>query len=817
VAGPLAPYRVLDLSDARGALCGKILADLGADVVKVEPPGGSPARRVGPLAEGVGKPEASLFWWAYAANTRSLVLNLAAPEGAERLRALARAADFLVESFPPGRLEALGLGWPRLHADNPRLVLVSITPFGATGPCRDWKGPDLVVQATSGMMHHVGDPDRPPVRIGPPPQAYHQAAAQAAVGALVAHHLRERTGRGQWVEVSAQVAMMWTMLSETAMPHLHGFVPFRDGAHARYTQFRRRIIFPCADGHVALIASGGAIGAPAMAALTAWMAEEGMAPASMRERDWRGWDAGYLLAAGERGQAELDEVEAAVARFLAGKSKAFLYAEALRRGVLLAPVADARDLLENPQLAAREFFVALDEPRLGRPVRRPGPFARLEATPIALRRPAPALGEHTAEVLAEWAERGVPASRGWGQDGAPFEGVRVVDLTWVAAGPITGRLLAEFGADVIRLESAGRIDPGRTLPPWAGGRAGPNRSQLFANYNAGKRSVAVNLAHPRGREIARRLIARSDVLLESFTPGTLARWGLGYEDLLGLRPDLILLSTCQQGQTGPHAHYAGYGSLAAGLAGFYRVTGWPDRDPAMIYGAYTDFVAHHFASAALLAALDHRRRTGQGQRIDLSQLEASLHFLAPAILDWTVNGRIAARRGNADDGACPHNAYPCAGPDRWCAIACEDEAEWEALCRVMGDPAWCRGPAFGTLAARRRHAAELDRLIGAWTAGQEAAALARRLQAAGVPAGAVQSCADLPGDPQLQARGAFVWLEHPEMGRSPYEPFPFRLSETPGVLRRGPCLGEHTQEVLTGLLGLEDGEVRQLIADGVLG
>ncbi len=815
VSGPLAAYRVLDLTDARGILCGKILADLGADVARVEPPAGNPARLEGPFAGGVRDPERSLLWWAYAANSRSLLADLGTPEGAARVRDLARRADFLIESFPPGYLDGLGLGWEALHRENPRLILTSITPFGLAGPYREWKGPDLVIQAMSGMMFHLGDGDRPPVRIGVP-QAYLQAAGQAAVGTLVAHHAREQSGHGQWVEVSAQAAMMWTMMSETGLPSLHGYTPFRDGVHARYAGFRRRIIFPCLDGFVALIASGGAIGAAAMTALTAWMDEEGAAPAFMRERDWRAWDSAHLLSAGERGQAELDEVQAAAGGFFAGKTKGALYEGALKRGILLAPVADTRDLLENAQLAAREFFIPLGRPEVSRQVAGPGPFAKFSLTPIVERRPAPRVGEQTAEVVKEWqagGDRAHPAAR---LLGAPFEGIRVIDFAWVATGPITGRLLGEFGADVIRLESASRIDPGRTLPPWADREAGPNRSQLFANYNASKRSVAVDLSHPKGLEIARRLIGQADVVVESFTPGTLARWGLGYADLRALKPDIILLSTCQQGQTGPHSHYAGYGSLAAAFAGFYAVTGWPDREPSMIYGAYTDFVAHHFASAALLAALDHRRRTGDGQHVDLSQFEASLHFLSSAILDYTVNGHVAGRRGNSDERAAPHSAYPCASSDRWCVIACEEEAEWRALCGAMGEPEWCRRPDFATWESRRENADELDRLIGRWTITQEGRALVRRLQRLGIPAGLVQSCADLHKDPQLAARGAFQWLEHPEIGRAPYEAWPFRLSQTPGRLRRAPCLGEHTHEILGDLLGMSREQVDRLIAEGVL-
>jgi crotonobetainyl-CoA:carnitine CoA-transferase CaiB-like acyl-CoA transferase len=804
-----------------GALCGKILADLGADVVKVEPPGGSPLRRRGPFAGGRRDAESSLAWWAYAAGGRSCVLDLDAPNGSRRLLGLARAADILLESFPPGHLDLLGLGWPALQLENPRLILTSITPFGHEGPHHDFLGPELVLQAMGGMMHLIGDEDRPPVRIGGT-QAQLQAGGQAAVGTLVAYSERQLSGRGSWVEVSAQHSMIWTMLSETGLPPLHGFDPFRDGAHVRAAGFRRRVIFPCLDGFVALAVGGGVIGAAMMRALTRWMDEEGMAPPLMLERDWQAWDSAHLRSAGERGQAEIDLVTAAVATFVARKSKAELYQAALTRSLLLAPVVDLADLTQDAQLVTRGFFVPTSEPRLGREILRPGRFARLSGTPLAAPRPAPTVGQHSEEVLASWgrerSEEAGPSSKAGEtrSPGRPFAGLRVIDFAWVATGPISGRLLAEFGADVIRVESSLRMDPGRTLAPWAQAKAGPNRSQFFANYNAGKLSIALDLNRPQAQELARQLVARADVVIESFTPGTMARWGLDYPSARAGRPGLVYLSTCQQGQTGPHAHYRGYGSLAAALGGFYSVTGWPDRDPPMIYGAYTDFVAHHFASAALVAALDHRERTGEGQHIDLSQLEASLHFLAPQILDYTVNGQVPGRQGNRDEDAAPHNAYPCLGEDRWCVIACENEAQWEALGRVMGDPGWCRDPRFASLSGRKAHEDELDRLISAFTVLREPFALMRELQSAGVPAGVVQSCADLHRDPQLAARGALAWLDHPEMGRSPYEAWPFRILDCPGTLRPAPRLGADTEDVLGGILGLSADEISRLKEEEIL-
>ncbi len=814
----LADLRVVDLTGTLGALSGKILADLGADVLKIEPPGGHPLRRRAPLADGVAPGEAGLGWWAYAAGARSAVLDLAKPDDRRMLLDLVRRADVVLESFAPGHLGALGLGWEALRDVNPALVLTSITPFGQTGPHAGFRAPELVLQAMGGMMHHVGDADRPPVRVGGD-QAALQAGGQAALGTLVACAEARRTGRGQWLDVSAQIAMVWTLLSETAVPAMHRFTPSRDGAYIRAANSKRRLIFPCRDGFVALSASGGVLGAANMTGLTALMAEHDMAPAFMRERDWKAWDAAYLMSLGERAGDEVDAVTNAIAAFVATRTKAELYRAAIERSLLVAPVSDMADLVSDAQLRAREAFVDVPEPRIARPVRRPGAMVKLAREPIGPPRPAPLLAEASRPGVAarpDWAARSASPTSPAPPPGAPFAGIRVIDFAWVVTGPLTGRLLAEGGADVIRVESGKRPDPGRTLPPWPDGKGGINRSQMFANANAGKRSVCLDLGRPEARDLALRLAARADVVVESFTPGTMARWGLGYEDVRALRPDVIYLSTCQQGQTGPFAQYRGYGSLAAALAGFYAVTGWPDREPPMVYGAYTDFVAHHFATSAVLAALSERERTGLGQHIDVSQLETGLHFLAPEILEYTVNGRIPPRRGNADPQMAPHGVYPCAGNDRWCAIVCETDRDWAALARAMGSPAWATTAELATAAGRLANAAEVDRRIAQWTATVDPHTLMTTLQAAGVPAGAVQSCADLQRDPGLAAREALPIVEHPEMGQTAYEAWAFRSVGRPQVVRRAPCLGEHTSEVLRDVLGLSPDEIARLNAAGVL-
>jgi benzylsuccinate CoA-transferase BbsF subunit len=521
-----------------------------------------------------------------------------------------------------------------------------------------------------------------------------------------------------------------------------------------------------------------------------------------------------------------------------------LYEQALERRLMLAPVAHAQMIDEDPQLAARSYFVWHHHAGLGKDLPLPGPFAICRPTPLQIHRPAPRLGEHHREVFGEDREHGVAAQRGHAdaalhscpplprpderqpdvprpapqRQQQPLRHVRVLDLTWYATGPIGTKYLADHGADVIKIESALRPDGLRQAPPWQGDYEDLNTSQFFANYNTSKRSLSLNLATAEARQIVKRLVQEwADVVVESFRPGTMAKWGLDYGALCRLKPNLIMLSTSMQGQTGPHAHYAGFGNMLASLCGFYHVTGYPDSGPMPVYGAYTDFIACRFVGLALLAALVHRRHTGEGQYIDLSQYEASLHLLAPTLLDYAANGKLAERRANGHAEAAPHGVYRCKGDDRWCAIAVTSEAEWEAFCTVLGRPAWTRRRRFASMAGRLQHAKQLNSRVEDWTRTLPSLTVMTLLQEAGVPAGVVQNGADIFHDPQLNHRGFFVDLEHARMGWVHYEGHQFHLSGNPGALwAPAPLLGEHTHTVLRDLLRLSSVEIAQLEAQGVL-
>lgn len=399
----------------------------------------------------------------------------------------------------------------------------------------------------------------------------------------------------------------------------------------------------------------------------------------------------------------------------------------------------------------------------------------------------------------------------------PLEGIKVVDLTWVMVGPIAVRYLADWGATVVHVESATHVDTARTIQPFKDGQPGPERSGLYQNANAGKLGLTINLNTEAGRDLLRRLIRWGDVLVEAYTPGTMAKWGLGYDAVREINPSLIMVATCLAGQTGPWARYPGYGTMGAAFSGFIEMAGWPDRSPAGPIGAYTDYVAPKFIASAILAALEYRRRTGEGQLIDISQAEAAMHFLGPAILDFTANGRVASRAGNDDPAAAPHGVYPCRGEDTWVAIAVETDEQWHGLCRATGHAEWPTDERFATFLARHHNAEALNAALSEWTRQRTPAENEALLQTEHVPASAVMTSADVLADPHLAARGHFAPIQHPEMGTLPLETSRIRMSRSaPRPPIAAAMFGEHNERVLRDVLGLNDEEITELAIAGAL-
>ncbi|MGI4795245.1 MAG: CaiB/BaiF CoA transferase family protein, partial [Janthinobacterium lividum] len=443
----------------------------------------------------------------------------------------------------------------------------------------------------------------------------------------------------------------------------------------------------------------------------------------------------------------------------------------------------------------------------------PGDFAG--GMPLVALSPAPAIGPVLEEPeQPPTFEAGAPAS-GHVEPIAPFEGLKVLDLAWVVAGPAIGRVLADYGATVVRVESSRRVDTARLMGPFPDGAFDRDRSACYETYNTGKLGLALDLAREEARAVVRDLVAWADVLVESFAPGQMERWGLGYEALRAIKPDLVMVSTSLMGQTGPYAPFAGFGNIGAAMSGFQALVGWPDALPIGPFGPYTDYVGPRFGLAALLATLHRRRITGAGAWLDISQAEAGMQFLAAEIAEHGATGSVARAIGNRAASMAPHGVFPGAGEDRWVAIVARDDAEWAVLAGLIGGAA--AQPHLATVAGRKAHEDELERLVGEWTRGRTVEAIEAALQDAGLPAHVVASSADMVRDPQLVQRGQFVRLKHERGGESVVEASRFRLSATPAAYRRtAPSFGRDNVEVLEQLLGYDAARIEQLAAAGIL-
>jgi crotonobetainyl-CoA:carnitine CoA-transferase CaiB-like acyl-CoA transferase len=799
-------YRVLDLTDERGQLAGSMLAALGAEVILVEPPHGSHSRRVGPRLNHGRVPSLSLAHWAYNRGKQSLVLDLAADR--ERLVTLLESADVLITSEDPQRLAALGLLPDDVARINPALVYATITAFGLTGPKANWAATDLTAWASGMSLSIAGDADRAPVR-PVVPQAYLHASADAVTGILVALHERHRSGLGQHVDASAQASSLIATQSTVLCDPLGSVSPRRMSGGVRMGPLNMQLVWPCLDGHVAVTLLFTEATASFIERLMSWMLETACIDSTLADKDWQEFGAA-LLAEDPDTIAQYSAIRDAIGHFTASRSKAELLHGAQHRRVLIAPVNTIDDIAASPQLAARGYWEDVRDPELSdAPIRVPGAFALMSGSPLHPLGPPPALGtwQPATDRRAHRETVAPGATRR-----PPLDGLKVLDLMWVVAGPTMTRFLADFGATVVRVESATRIDTARTIQPFLGGEYGIERSGAFANLNAGKLSVSLDLRDPWSRAVFEDLLRWADVLTDSFSAGTLERLGYGYETLRPLNPSLIVLSSCLMGQSGPLARFAGFGNLAAAIVGFTNLAGWPDRPPAGPFAAYTDYVSPRYGIAALFGALEHRRRTGEGQHIDLAQAEASLHFLAPALVHHSVAGYVTERDGNRDPDMAPHGVYPCDGDDAWVAIACRDDRDWLAMRALIGDPA-LDDRDFDSLEGRLAAESALDAAVARWTARLTAEEATRRCQDVGVPAHAVFNSPECAGDPQLAHRGHIVKVAHPIHGSMPIEGPRVLLSRTPGVPGAVPLLGEHTTEVLTRCLGYDAEQLAPLQSD----
>ncbi|MFU8814533.1 MAG: CoA transferase [Pseudomonadales bacterium] len=782
----LSEVRVLDLSTEFGLMCGQLLADMGADVQQWVLPVHAPL-----LA-------ASRHWQAYTQGKGVQVLDWHADPAL--LREQLALADVLIESERPGALAALGLDAAALAALNPRLVHVSVTPFGGDGPKSGYLHTDLIVTAAAGHLFVTGSADRPPVRISAP-QAHGHAAADAAVAVFIALAERDQSGLGQHVDIAGQQSLTLALLSR-ALDGLVGQDMARRSAYgATMGDVHMRSQFQAKDGWVLVLQGVLPPLAAFMSRLMAWVHEEGLCTAA--DLRWSWGQAGMQMLQGAITAADWAPVQSGIEALVASRTKAELMAEAVARRLLVAPVLGVADLLDSAHVKTRKFV------HTGASGPRPGPFARFSGSPLALAENAP----------RAWQPRPPPGDRrGFipAAGSGPLAGLKVLDLFWVVAGPGATRMLADYGATVVHVESSQRLDMVRNVPPYIGGVPEPERAACHHTTNCNKQNICLDLGSSEGRAVLADLIRWADVFTESFAPGVVARMGFDYVTVKALNPEIIMISSCLMGQDGPWSAYAGYGNLAAAVSGFHALTGHDDQPPTGCFGPYTDFTSVRFNALAILGALRHRARTGEGQYIDMAQVEAALHFLAPDCLAWLRDGEIHTAIGNRDRGHAPSGVYPVSGEDGWIAIAAADDAQWQSLCRLAGMEDFLSRGVF-SLAARRAVEDEIDLRLAAWAQTQDGALLEALLQAGGVPAHRVLTTVDLATDAQLAHRRHFIPVTHPTFSPAVVESSRLKFSRTQANLpTRAPWFGIDSARVLTEVLNYPQAKVEALDAAGVL-
>lgn len=798
----LSPYRVLDLTDDRGHFAGFLLAQMGAEVIAVEPAEGQRARHRGPWAGGVRDSEKSLQHWAYNRGKRSVVI-----EDAAQFAALAAGADLLIECG------AMDVDLEALRNANPALVTMSLSPFGGDGPKADWVGTDLTLNAASGEMSLNGYRDRAPVRVTAP-QVWINAGAEAACAALIALVERGQSGLGQHIDVSAQEAMMLTAQGWLAPALCDNPSAQRSGGGLELLGLVKfRFVYECLDGHVTVTFLPGVLVGSFTDRLLGWSHGEGDLTDDLAEVEWTD-----LLQ--ERPLAEVadiaDRSAQCLAKSLARYTKAQLFEMAQRDKLLMVPVMTPEDALASEQYEFRGFWDEAEIEGVEKPVRFPGPWAHGDNVGLTRLGGPPLLGEHTAAILGEGPRKPSLPDVLRPSRARPLEGIKVLDFTWVYAGPFATRMLAYYGATVIRLESQTRPDQVRSSGlARVMGDDGPEASQQWHSINADKLSLQLNLKVPESRQVVLDLARECDVVINAFSAGVLERLGMGHDDLIAVNPSLIAVSTTLFGHTGPLSPIPGFGNMGAAMGGYYELTGWPDRLPAGPFLAYTDATSPRLTAAVVLAALDWRERSGRGVSLDFSQAEGGIHFLSEAVLDQEVNGYPQSRMGNADRWMAPHSAYPCdeADSDEWVAIACETDDQWRALSEVIGRS----DLAPLSLAERLERQAELDEAVGGWTAGRDPVEIHTLLQRLGVPAHHVQNSPEVVTDPQLVHRDHFHEVPHELYGHTWAEQYGFRLSRSDGTPRRsGPTWGEHNYEILSEILGYDGDQIADLAIAGVL-
>ena len=820
---PLDGVRVLELSGGvAGPYAGRLLAEFGADVVKIEPPAGDRSRTFGPFPNDQPHRERSGLFLHLNRNKRSVVLDAA--NDAESILRLAADADILIEDFPPGSPAAWRWGWDALAAVNPRLAMVSVTPFGQTGPYRNYRGSELTLQAIGGPLVANGHADREPLKLGGHYAHYHAGIA-AALAALMALHRAERTGQGDWIDLAVYECQAGCRDRRAIQLTVAAYTGLCGGRLARVRRSFAVGARQCADGYVDIMGAGVARLPRLLTMIGETQAAAEIDPLAIEP-------------------ARRDALEAAYQRWLASRPKREVVHLAQRHGLLAGAFNTVAELLRDPHYRERGAWDDIDHPQAGRLTYPGRPFTFSSAQRAKPAR-APLLDEHGDDIrgVAQATPASNPAPPAeQGDLPLPMQGIRVAEITVVWAGPQVAQLLGEWGADVIRIEPANRVQPftrgmehvptperarklaARGAPvgypdnnpgadPW-------NRDAAFNSHARNKRSMTCDIMTPEGRAAVLRLVEKCDVLVENNVPETIDKAGLDWPTLAAVNPRLVMLRMPAFALDGPYRNFRAFGLHVEAMIGHTLLRGYPDAGPEVLSESFaSDGISGVQGALAVMMALRHRHRSGKGQLIELPLTEGFLPLLGEFVMDATMNGRDATGLGNAHRWHAPHNVYRCAGDDDWIAIDVGGDQEFAALCGVLGLHDLAGDDRFATAVGRRDNLAALDERIAAATAERDHEQLFHALQAAGVCAAPTHNAVQALADAQLNARGFFEELPTGD-GRQKYR-YPglmFRMARTPNRLRTPPVrLGEHDREIYRDLLGYGEAEFQALQQRGLVG
>ena len=791
-AQPLKDLTVVEVAEGVGGpFCGRLLAGFGANVVKVErPPNGDWTRGARPRLPDVPDSESSTLFLYLNMGKQSVVVDWETDEGASTLAGLLRDADVLIEDWPHD-FEAGQRILEEAKADNPGLIDLSLTPFGTTGPYRSWKTTPLVSLAIGGILYLCGDEDREPLLI-PGHQSEYMAGLHGYDGVMMALWERDVTGDGPRVEVS-EIESLAAVHQFTFVMHTYaGLVRRRHGARWENQGVYGRYpiaLLPCMDGYMSYSVSTEGqwemlfpmIGRP-----------------ELTEEPW--------FTDFQKRRENVDEIDAILIDWMKDKTRQEVFEIAAGTwSEPASPLLELAEVLDDPQLKFREFFADVSHPDAGTLTYPTVPF-RMSVTQPNFSR-APRLGEHTS-VVVQRARRTTTRSprserAGW-RGGGALSDVRVVDLTRVWAGPLATRVLGDFGAHVVKIS-----DPRAPLEMISG---------ITNKLNRNKLSIGLRLDQKEGRDAFLDLVAVSDVVIENFRPRVMRNFGLTYEDLCEVKPDIVMCSMPGYGTEGEYAEYPAFGPSVEATTGLSSMMGYEGGPPRTSSQALPDPVAALNSVSVIMTALHHRKKTGRGQFIDLALSEGTICHIGEYIAAHSRTGLQPPRSGNSHPDHAPYGVFPAMGDDEWVAVCVTSDEQWKALCELVGSPELASDPKFAERSARRRNSSLADAVVSEWTSGRDGATAAAALQAVGIAAGLVGNNRQLLQDPHLNARGFFVEIEEPDLGPKVYDGQAIRMDRMdPSAWTPCERLGEHSIRIFDELLGWDPAAIESLEQRGIMG